>query len=152
MKKTLILLAFLFFLVIIEMVVIFNCTREKKSFDFNDMTNIVEEVYIVEIKNINHYDDGEYLDFTIIKTVKEEDLQNFLNEFCNIEFRSIFGSPRFPKVGDKCIMINYNNDTYEVFYNSYTRLLDENYKIIDRTHLGCSNNEFEYLLLFCKEE
>jgi len=122
--------AFLFLFVVL---VLTGCT--KQSYSFINSVEEIERIEIVDAKNS--------MEFTVIKTLSEEEKQTFLESFQKIEFAKYYiGDPM--TVSGTAVKITYPDGDYEMICHYWAEYVKngEIYSVRE----SCDESEFRELL------
>ena len=120
------------FLLFFCLILLTGCSSKPYEFEKS-----IDEIQSIEIVSAV---DG--LNYTVLKTLSEEEKKVFLEQFAKIEFDKYIGDP--PGVHGNSIKINYSNDEYEIitwFDSEYVKNGESFFRGKD-----CDEKEFNELL------
>ena len=118
---------------------LFGCVRTF-YYDYVDLEDTVEKVEVIEITNLGKTVE----DFKSIRTLNEEEIDDFIQELAKIEFVYPFGDPYDFKDGI-AFKISFTNQEYEILSELTTKRYRNNDEISWRQR-NCSKEEFDRLI------
>lgn len=119
-------------LLLLILVTLTGCCRD--SYSFKEPIDEIESIEIVSAENS--------LEFTIVKTLSEEERKDFLEQFQAMEFHKYLGDPT-DLYGD-AIKITYQSGIYEMICPFGAEYVE--YGIIQYRWRSCDEDEFNKLL------
>ena len=128
MKKVLSIIAFLLILLVFT-----GCNR--KPYSFKNPVDEIESIEIVSAKNS--------FDFTVIKTLSEEEKDDFLEQFQEIQFgRYLFGDP--VSLHGNAVKITYQTGDYEMICSFWADYIKDGKRYFLWKY--CNEKDFDKLL------
>lgn len=124
----------LLFIILSSLMMVFLTSCSAKSYSFKESIDEIESIEIVSAENS--------LEFTVLKTLSEEEKEGFLEQFQMLKFNNYLGDP--PSVHGEAIKITYQSGIYEMICSFGAEYVEDGK--IQYLWKSCDKTDFNELL------